>query len=97
MNKTKLSSVSLANWLRIGAGGSRRRDKGHFVVYSKGGRRFVVPLKFLDHPIFQVLLEMAEEELGTGSRAALTVPCEDELMMHLVSLLRTCTFDLGVI
>ncbi|WOL10768.1 auxin-induced protein 15A [Canna indica] len=25
-------------------------------------KKFVVPLEYLDHPIFQVLLEMAEEE-----------------------------------
>jgi Auxin responsive protein len=88
MNKTKLSNLSLGNWLKLGIGGSGRRNKGHFVVYSKGGKRFVVPLTFLDHPIFQVLLEMAEEELGTGSRGPLTVPCDDELMTHLLSLLK---------
>lgn len=94
MNTTKLSNLTSGNWLRFGTGGSNRRrdNKGHFVVYSKGGKRFVVPLTFLHHPIFQVLLEMAEEELGTGSRCPLTVPCEDELMTHLLSLLREYTY-----
>lgn len=48
----------------------------------------MVPLRYLEHPIFRVLLEMAEEEFGNLVSGPLRVPCEEELMEHIVSLLR---------
>nr|DAD41768.1 TPA_asm: hypothetical protein HUJ06_016091 [Nelumbo nucifera] len=67
----------------------RKRRKGHFAVYAKEGkRRFVVPLYYLKHPIFRVLLEMAEEEFGSTVRGPLKVPCEEELVDYILSLLR---------
>lgn len=66
----------------------RKRKKGHFTVYTKDGKRFVVPLYYLNHPIFRVLLEMAEEEFGTVVNGPLQVPCEEELMDYILSLLR---------
>ncbi|KAF9621680.1 hypothetical protein IFM89_030313 [Coptis chinensis] len=69
-------------------GSWRKNRKGHFVVYAKEGKRFVVPLYYLNHPIFKVLLEMAEEEFGSTVHGPLKVPCEEELMEYIVSLLR---------
>ncbi|XP_031254599.1 auxin-induced protein 6B [Pistacia vera] len=66
----------------------RKRKKGHFSVYTKEGKRFVVPLYYLNHPIFRVLLEMAEEEFGIIANGPLQVPCEEELMDNILSLLR---------
>ncbi|KAJ0087562.1 hypothetical protein Patl1_09433 [Pistacia atlantica] len=66
----------------------RKRKKGHFAVYTKEGKRFVVPLYYLNHPIFRVLLEMAEEEFGIIANGPLQVPCEEELMDNILSLLR---------
>ena len=66
----------------------KRWKKGHFAVYTKGGKRFVVPLYYLKHPIFRVLLEMAEEEFGTAAHGPLQVPCEEEFMEFVLSLLR---------
>ncbi|TXG51952.1 hypothetical protein EZV62_021121 [Acer yangbiense] len=66
----------------------RKRKKGHFAVYTKEGKRFVVPLHYLNHPIFRVLLEMAEEEYGTTVNGPLQVPCEEEIMDYILSLLR---------
>ncbi|KAK2660851.1 hypothetical protein Ddye_007384 [Dipteronia dyeriana] len=66
----------------------RKRKKGHFAVYTKEGKRFVVPLHYLNHPIFRVLLEMAEEEFGTTANGPLQVPCEEEMMDYILSLLR---------
>lgn len=68
-----------------------RRKKGHFVVYTKEGKRFVVPLYYLNHPIFKVLLEMAEEEFGPTVDGPLQVPCEEELMEYILSMLRKNT------
>ncbi|XP_059635716.1 auxin-responsive protein SAUR36-like [Cornus florida] len=69
----------------------RKRKKGHFAVYTKEGRRFVVPLYYLNHPIFRVLLEMAEEEFGLTIHGPLQVPCEEELMENILCLLRKHT------
>ncbi|XP_058080584.1 auxin-responsive protein SAUR36 [Magnolia sinica] len=84
ISSQKLSEM-LKKWNKLGKG---KRNKGHFVVYTKEGKRFVVPLHFLNHPIFQVLLEMAEEEFGSMGHGPLKVPCENELMGYIVSLLR---------
>ncbi|CAN8304640.1 unnamed protein product [Cochlearia groenlandica] len=62
--------------------------KGHFAVYTREGRRFVLPLDYLKHPIFQVLLEMAEEEFGSTILGPLQVPCDGVLMDHILMLLR---------
>lgn len=86
MNSKKLSEM-IKKWQRLAAVG-RRRSKGHFVVYTKEGKRFVVPLCYLNHPIFRVLLEMAEEEFGPMVHGPLKVPCEEELMNYIVSLLK---------
>ncbi|XAR61567.1 hypothetical protein NMG60_11016023 [Bertholletia excelsa] len=66
----------------------RKRKKGHFVVYTREGARFVVPLSYLNHAIFRVLLDMAEEEFGLTVDGRLQVPCEEELMNSILSLLR---------
>ncbi|XP_057974355.1 auxin-responsive protein SAUR36 [Malania oleifera] len=65
----------------------RKRKKGHFVVYTRDGKRFVLPLYYLNHPIFRVLLEMAEEEFGSTVHGPLQVPCEEGLMYSILSLL----------
>ncbi|CAE5958055.1 unnamed protein product [Arabidopsis arenosa] len=66
----------------------RKCKKGHFAVYTREGRRFVLPLDYLKHPIFQVLLEMAEEEFGSTICGPLQVPCDGGLMDHILMLLR---------
>ncbi|WCJ44355.1 SAUR-like auxin-responsive protein family [Euphorbia peplus] len=65
-----------------------KRKKGHFAVYTKEGKKFLVPLCYLNHPIFRVLLEMAEEEFGTATSGPLQVPCEEEFMEYIFTLLR---------
>ncbi|KAI3857236.1 hypothetical protein MKW92_005127 [Papaver armeniacum] len=77
-SKIKLSEI-MGKW--------RKSRKGYFVVYAKEGKRFVVPLYYLNHPIFKVLLEMAEEEFGS-TVGPLQVPCEEELMDFILALLR---------
>ncbi|OMO58365.1 Auxin responsive SAUR protein [Corchorus olitorius] len=52
--------------------------EGHFAVVAEYGeepRRFVVPLSFLTHPRFLMLLEQAAEEYGFDREGALTIPC----------------------
>ncbi|KAG0450593.1 hypothetical protein HPP92_026665 [Vanilla planifolia] len=65
MSSSRFRELIASKWRRLASKGAKRRSKGHFAVYADGGKRFVVPLRYLDHPIFRVLLELAEEEFGT--------------------------------
>lgn len=72
---------------------SKWKRRGHFVVYTNDNTRFLVPLRFLNHPIFRVLLEMAEEEYGLTAHGPLRVPCEKEFLHFVLCLLRKNTND----
>jgi hypothetical protein len=64
-------------------------SKGHCVVYSADGRRFEVPLAYLDTTIFGVLLSMSQEEFGfAGDNGRIMVPCDAAVMEHVMCLLR---------
>ncbi|KAK2978315.1 hypothetical protein RJ640_017166 [Escallonia rubra] len=55
--------------------------KGHIPVYvgETKKKRFVVPLSYLKHPLFQNLLHQAEEEFGFEHPVgSLTIPCREE-------------------
>ncbi|KAK9108996.1 hypothetical protein Sjap_017056 [Stephania japonica] len=55
--------------------------KGHMTVYvgETQKRRFVVPISYLNHPLFQGLLDQAEEEFGFDHpMGGLTIPCNEE-------------------
>ncbi|KAJ0257465.1 Uncharacterized protein HA466_0083210 [Hirschfeldia incana] len=84
MKKGSCKSLRLTNMMEKW----RKCKKGHFAVYTREGRRFVLPLDYLKHPIFQVLLEMAEEEFGSTICGPLKVPCDGGLMDHILMLLR---------
>ncbi|KAL0764006.1 hypothetical protein Bca101_080157 [Brassica carinata] len=52
--------------------------KGHFPVYVGENRtRYIVPITFLSHPEFLILLQQAEEEFGFHHMGGLTIPCEE--------------------
>ncbi|GLJ24055.1 hypothetical protein SUGI_0458500 [Cryptomeria japonica] len=62
--------------------------KGHFVVYVGSERsRFVIPTTYLSHPLFQILLEKAEEEYGFDHQMGLTLPCEEVFFEYITSVL----------
>jgi hypothetical protein len=59
------------------------------VVYSADGRRFEVPLAYLDTTIFGVLLSMSQEEFGfAGDNGRIMVPCDAAVMEYVMCLLR---------
>ncbi|KAM0058977.1 putative small auxin-up RNA [Helianthus debilis subsp. tardiflorus] len=61
--------------------------KGHFSVYvgENTMKRFIIPLSYLKHPLFQTLLNMAEEEFGyTHPMGGLTFPCKEETFIELI-------------
>ncbi|KAL4195190.1 hypothetical protein AMTRI_Chr05g72160 [Amborella trichopoda] len=67
--------------------GSSVAVEGHFVIYTVDGSRFMVPLAYLNHPIFQELLSMAKEEFGFTRCGPLLMPCEASIIEYIVSLL----------
>ncbi|XP_071736089.1 auxin-responsive protein SAUR21-like [Rutidosis leptorrhynchoides] len=64
--------------------------KGHLAVYvgENEKRRFVVPLSFLEQPLFQDLLRQSEEEYGFDHpMGGLTVSCQEDKFFELISVL----------
>lgn len=63
--------------------------KGHFAVYvGETHKRFVIPLSYLNHPLFQGLLNLAEEEFGFDHpMGGLTIPCSEDYFKSLTPLL----------
>ncbi|CAN4114733.1 unnamed protein product [Withania somnifera] len=61
--------------------------KGHFVVYTTDHKRFVVPLVHLRHEVIKQLLHMSEEEFGLPSDGPITLPCDEQFMNYIISLL----------
>ena len=62
--------------------------KGHIAVYvgETEKKRLVVPLSYLNHPSFQELLSLAEEEFGFDHpMGGLTIPCREERFINLIS------------
>ncbi|KAL8051230.1 hypothetical protein ABFX02_06G133700 [Erythranthe guttata] len=66
--------------------------KGHLAVYvgEADKKRFVIPLSYLNHPLFQELLFQAEEEFGFHHpMGGITIPCSEDLFVDLTSRLST--------
>ncbi|PIA46682.1 hypothetical protein AQUCO_01500314v1 [Aquilegia coerulea] len=64
--------------------------KGHITVYvgENEKTRCVVPISYLTHPLFQDLLDQAEEEFGFNHlMGGLTIPCHEDSFIELTSLL----------
>ncbi|KAL8034940.1 hypothetical protein ABFX02_12G063800 [Erythranthe guttata] len=64
--------------------------KGHLAVYvgeNDQKKRFVIPLSYLNNPLFQELLCQAEEEFGFHHPmgGVLTIPCTEDLFINLTS------------
>ncbi|KAL5713463.1 Auxin-responsive protein saur20 [Ranunculus cassubicifolius] len=60
--------------------------KGHIAVYvgESQKKRFVVPLSYLNHLLFQDLLNQAEEEFGfCHPMGGLTIPCDEDTFLEL--------------
>lgn len=71
--------------------GSSNVPKGHVAIYvgeSYERKRFVIPISYLNHPLFQDLLHRAEEEFGFDHpMGGLTIPCSEEYFVSLTSML----------
>ncbi|KAH7692296.1 Small auxin-up RNA protein [Dioscorea alata] len=63
-------------------------EKGHFFVYTSEGKRFMVPLAYLENNIFKELLKISEEEFGLPGDGPITLPCDAASMEYVLSMLR---------
>ncbi|XP_068324339.1 indole-3-acetic acid-induced protein ARG7-like [Pyrus communis] len=62
--------------------------KGYFAVYvgERQKKRFVIPISYLNDPLFQNLLSQAEEEFGYDHpMGGITIPCSEGTFLHLTS------------
>ncbi|TMW87499.1 hypothetical protein EJD97_019880 [Solanum chilense] len=65
--------------------------KCHWAVYVgvNQKKRFVVPISYLNQPLFQELLTQAEEDFGFNHQmGGLTIPCKEGVFVDLTSRLR---------
>ncbi|KAG4979447.1 hypothetical protein JHK84_033028 [Glycine max] len=61
--------------------------KGYLAVYvGEKMKRFVIPISYLNQPLFQQLLSQAEEEFGYDHpMGGLTIPCSEDAFLDLTS------------
>ncbi|KAJ4716702.1 Auxin-responsive protein [Melia azedarach] len=62
--------------------------KGHIPVYVGliERKRFVVPVSYLNHPLFGDFLKRAEEEFGFDHpMGGLTIPCKEDAFIEVTS------------
>ena len=91
--------IMAGKWHKLVCGGRKRiclispnsdqtfvANRGNFVIYSRDKRRFVLPLAYLQHNIFQELLEISEQEFGLQASGPITLPCDSIFMNSLVPL-----------
>ncbi|KAL5539674.1 hypothetical protein UlMin_043675 [Ulmus minor] len=67
--------------------------KGYLAVYvgdESKMKRFLIPVSYLNQPLFQELLSQAEEEFGFDHpMGALTIPCKEDAFVDLISRLNS--------
>ncbi|KAI4323755.1 hypothetical protein L6164_023336 [Bauhinia variegata] len=66
---------------------SLQGPKGYLAVYvGEKMKRFVIPISYLNQPLFQELLCQAEEEFGYDHpMGALTIPCKEDASLEVTS------------
>lgn len=85
----------LRQWRKKAALGATRRrgipsdvPAGHVAVcVGTGCRRYVVRATYLNHPVFQKLLDRAEEEYGFTNTGPLTIPCDESVFEEILRFL----------
>ncbi|XP_059318146.1 auxin-induced protein 6B-like [Lycium ferocissimum] len=81
------------------AGSNRKRTpSGSLAVYvGHERRRFVIPTRFLNLPVFISILDKAEEEFGYQHTGGLVLPCEVEFFEEMLKLLENDEQRYGVL
>ncbi|PNY00163.1 auxin-induced protein-like protein [Trifolium pratense] len=56
--------------------------KGYLAVYKM--KRFLIPVSFLNEPLFQEFLSQSEEEFGySHPMGGLTIPCNEDMPSYI--------------
>jgi SAUR family protein len=70
---------------KVGAPIPKDVPKGHMVVYvGEQLRRYVIKISFLEHPLFQELLELAHKEYGFSGASGLCIPCDEDVFLGVI-------------
>ena len=70
---------------------SSKNPPGFFTLYiGEERRRFVVPMGYLSHPVFKMLLEKSSNEFGFTQKNGLVVPCSVNAFQEMVSVVESC-------
>ncbi|KAL2936945.1 Auxin-responsive protein SAUR66 [Bienertia sinuspersici] len=84
----KWQKLAAASRKKISWPTSKVAEKGHFIVYTLDGKRFMIPLTYLKSDIVTQLFRMAEEEFGLTSDGPITLPCDSTFMEYAISVLQ---------
>ncbi|XP_031285070.1 auxin-induced protein 15A-like [Pistacia vera] len=88
--KQRLQRTLSAKIRMASSNSSSNVPKGHIAIYvgESYKKRFVIPISYLNHPLFQDLLNLAEEEFGFDHpMGGLTIPCSEHYFITLTSAL----------
>ncbi|KAM0947378.1 putative small auxin-up RNA [Dioscorea sansibarensis] len=62
-------------------------EKGHCNVHTLEGKRFMIPLAYLNIVVFMELLKISKEEFGLPGDGPITLPCDTISMEYVLSML----------
>jgi SAUR family protein len=80
MGKREATGAPPKGWMAIRVGAELEKQ-----------RRFLVPVMYLNHPLFLGLLKKAEEEYGFDQKGAIAIPCHVEHFFHVQDIIeRDC-------
>ncbi|KAJ8422624.1 hypothetical protein Cgig2_026201 [Carnegiea gigantea] len=69
-----------------GSSPTKKIPVGFFAVYvGEERQRFIVPMRFLSHPLFKILLEKAQDEFGFEQKSGLLIPCSVSTFQEVVN------------
>ncbi|KAM1141084.1 auxin-induced protein 15A-like [Malus sylvestris] len=68
--------------------------RGHLVVYvGEDCKKFIIKVTLLNHPLFQELLDLAEEVFQLATNTKLWIPCNEYIF---ISVLRCISYELDL-
>ncbi|EHA8592304.1 Auxin-responsive protein SAUR64 [Cocos nucifera] len=89
LGRIRITPVGADGAAASATGSSSVASRGHVFVYTTDGKRFMVPLAYLNNNIFRELFKMSEEVFGLPSDGPITLPCDAANMEYIISLLQS--------